>query len=202
MATDASTSHWNHNTEYHRLVLDAVTPGAETALDVGAGDGLLARDLAARVPAVTAIDLDASVVERARRSDAAVDWVCGDFMEHPFADSSFDIVASVATLHHFDDPRAALQRMAGLVAPGGALVVIGLARSTPIVDLPWDVLGVIAHRLRSRARTEWEHTAPTVWPPKQSYSEVRAMARTILPGSRFRRLALWRYAIAWHRPPA
>jgi len=200
MATDASTSHWNHNTEYHRLVLRARAPGARTALDIGAGDGLLAQDLTALVPMVKAIDVDESVVRRARLSGANVEWICGDFMVHPFAGSSFDVVASVATLHHFEDPAGALRRMADLVAPGGALVVIGLARSTPIVDLPWDVLGAVTHRLRSRSRTEWEHTAPTVWPPEQSYAEVRSMARAVLPGARFRRLALWRYAITWHRP--
>jgi hypothetical protein len=37
---------WNWNIHYHRLVLDAVRPGAETALDVGSGDGLVTFDLA------------------------------------------------------------------------------------------------------------------------------------------------------------
>ncbi|MEZ0075689.1 hypothetical protein [Planotetraspora sp. GP83] len=33
--------YWNHNVRYHRVVLDAVPYGCDTALDVGCGDGLL-----------------------------------------------------------------------------------------------------------------------------------------------------------------
>ena len=41
---------WNHNTHYRRIVLDALHSGARTALDVGAGDGLLAAELREQVP--------------------------------------------------------------------------------------------------------------------------------------------------------
>ena len=40
---------WNHNIHYHRLILDAVPPGARRALDVGCGEGTLARQLRAVV---------------------------------------------------------------------------------------------------------------------------------------------------------
>ena len=44
---------WNHNVHYYRLVLAAVPPGCERALDVGCGEGMLARQLAGRVRHVT-----------------------------------------------------------------------------------------------------------------------------------------------------
>ncbi len=34
---------WNHNIQYHRLVLAAVPPGCQRVLDVGCGEGMLAR---------------------------------------------------------------------------------------------------------------------------------------------------------------
>ncbi|GAA1535443.1 2-polyprenyl-3-methyl-5-hydroxy-6-metoxy-1,4-benzoquinol methylase [Microbacterium ginsengiterrae] len=61
--TDGSAARWNNNIHYHRRILDAVPPGARTALDVGTGNGLLAADLHRRIPQVTAIDTDASVLE-------------------------------------------------------------------------------------------------------------------------------------------
>ncbi|WP_226362749.1 methyltransferase domain-containing protein [Pseudonocardia sp. ICBG1142] len=62
----SSARRWNHNIHYHRLVLDAVPRGAQTALDVGTGNGLLAADLVHRVPQVVAIDLDPTVLRSAR----------------------------------------------------------------------------------------------------------------------------------------
>ncbi|QAY72645.1 class I SAM-dependent methyltransferase [Agromyces protaetiae] len=192
---------WNHNIEYHRVVLDRVPRGARSALDVGTGDGLLAVELSRVVEFVTAIDNDEGVLERAQADapGSAVGWVCGDFAGYPLAEASFDLVASIATLHHFDDPGGALARMAELTAPGGALVVIGLARSRGIRDAAWEIPAIVTHRITSARREVWEHTAPTT-PPRHTYAEMRVIARGVLPGSRFTRLALWRYAIVWERP--
>jgi 2-polyprenyl-3-methyl-5-hydroxy-6-metoxy-1,4-benzoquinol methylase len=190
---------WNHNLHYHRLILDAVAPGARTALDVGTGDGLLARDLHARVPDVTAIDVDADVLERARVIDPGVAWLHGDALTHPFG-RRFDVVASIAVLHHFADPRFALHRLADLTAPGGLLAVIGLARSTTLADLAYDLAGTVQHQAMRRRHRLWEHTAPTVWPPPHSYRELQNVALDVLPGARWRRLPLWRYAIVWRKP--
>src|SRR5512133_3608045 len=64
----------------------------------------------------------AAVPDGARRS-----LDVGDFMTHPFAPGSFDHIASIAALHHMD-AGAALARMGELLAPGGTLAVVGLAR--------------------------------------------------------------------------
>lgn len=191
---------WNHNLHYHRLVLDAVPAGARTGLDIGTGDGLLARDLHRLVPEVTGIDLDADVLGRARSEDPGVTWVHGDALTYPFAPGSFDVVASVAVLHHFRDAEAALTRMAELTAPDGLLAVIGLARSTTPVDHAWELAGIAQHQYLRRRRGYWEHSAPTLWPPPHSYREMRALARRVLPGVRWRHLPLWRYALLWRKP--
>ncbi|GIG41475.1 putative methyltransferase [Cellulomonas phragmiteti] len=180
-------------------MLAEVPPHARTALDVGTGDGLLAADLRGRVPHVVGLDVDAGVLTRARDADPHVAWVRGDVMAAPFAPASFDVVASIATLHHLPDTAEGLRRLADLTAPGGVLVVVGLARSTGIRDLPWEVAAVAQHQVLRRTRTYWEHTAPTSWDRPPSYDEVRAAAREALPGVRWRRLALWRYALVWSR---
>lgn len=191
---------WNHNIHYHRLVTGAAPEDARTALDVGTGNGLLAADLQRMVRTVTAVDLDGRVVDSARAVDPSVRWVHGDVLTHPFPPASFDVVASVATVHHLPDPERAFRRFAELVAPGGVVVVIGLARSTRPVDLAFDVVGTVQHAVLRRRYGYWEHTAPTVWPPVHSYAQVRAAARTALPGCSWRRLGMWRYHVRWVRP--
>jgi 2-polyprenyl-3-methyl-5-hydroxy-6-metoxy-1,4-benzoquinol methylase len=143
---------WNHNIHYHRLVLDAVPVDARSALDVGTGNGLLAADLCRKVPEVIAIDVDDEVLEAAHEEVDDVEWILGDVMKYPF-DRTFDVVASVATLHHLPDLRSALRRFAELTSPGGVLVVVGLARSTR----PWEFavgVAVMASRLLGAHRAD------------------------------------------------
>ncbi|MGH8834530.1 MAG: hypothetical protein ACRDWG_05980 [Actinomycetes bacterium] len=52
---------WNHHIHHHSMILKGVPPGARTALDVGCGEGLLARDPRGLVPRVTGIDVDHSL---------------------------------------------------------------------------------------------------------------------------------------------
>lgn len=200
VSVTGSAGHWNHNTHFHGRVLAAVPPGARTALDVGTGNGLLAADLASTGLEVTGIDLDEGVLARARAdSGAAAHWVQGDVMTHDFG-RRFDLVASVATVHHLPDLGAAFARLADLTAPGGTLVVVGLAEATRPRDHLFGLLGVVQHRWNSWRRGFWEHSAPTCWPPPHSYGEVERVSRSVLPGSRFRQHLLWRYSVTWHRP--
>ena len=59
-------AYWNHNLHYQPVILNAVPPGCQTALDVGCGDGLLAARLAERCAQVTGIDRDPPMIAAAR----------------------------------------------------------------------------------------------------------------------------------------
>lgn len=197
------TTRWNHNLHYHPLVLAAAPARCERALDVGCGDGVLARDLLTVSEQVVGIDLDPASIALARsHGDARAEYVLGDFLEHPFEPGSFDLVASVAALHHMD-AAAALRRMAGLMRPGGVLVVVGLARSRRIRDFVLDAAGAVATRIHTHVlrKRYWEHSAPKVWPPPLCYDEMRRVAMRWLPGAIYQRHLLWRYSLIWRRPP-
>src|SRR5436305_5225031 len=102
------------------------------------------------------------------------------------------MIPSAAALHHMD-ARAALARMSQLLAPGGTLAVVGLARSRLPADLPWEAAAIVANLGCRLTRTCWEQPSPTVWPPPLSRAGMRALARQELPGVRYRRHLLWRY---------
>jgi len=193
---------WNHNIHYHPLILGAVPAGCQQGLDVGCGEGGLARELRQVVPHVLAIDCDGPVIDRARQQDngAGVEYVTGDFLTHDLRPGSFDVIVSVAALHHMD-PAAALRRMRELLRPGGTLAVVGLARSR-VRDLPADAAGVIAHRVLLAGRSYQQVNAPTVWPPPQTYAQMRRIAGEVLPRARYRRHLLWRYSLTWAKPPS
>ncbi|MFF5209493.1 class I SAM-dependent methyltransferase [Streptosporangium sp. NPDC000396] len=197
----AEIERWNHNIHYHPMILRAVPDGCRRALDVGCGEGILARELRRTVRHVSAIDLDEPSIELARRHDAAsdIEYLLGDFLTHPFEPASFDVITSVATLHHMD-AAVALDRMRRLLRPGGTLVVVGVARSRLPADLPYEAAAVFGNLLYKTTKTYWEHSAPKVWSPPETYAGMRHIAEGVLPGVRYRRHLLWRYSLMWTKP--
>jgi SAM-dependent methyltransferase len=201
MAADEA---WNHNIHYHPSVLAAVPAGAARALDVGCGDGRLARELRGVVPHVTALDRDEPTLAAARSADSGlgIDYVLGDFLRQDLEPGSFDFVCSIAALHHMD-AAAGLRRMADLLRPGGRLAVVGLARLGGIRGigyLPAEFGGLVQHRVERWRHLYVEVAAPTIWPPPESYASMRRIARATLPGASFRRRLLWRYTLVWEKP--
>lgn len=190
--------YWNHNVAYHPLVLDAVPAGCGTALDVGCGDGLLARKLATRARRVTGLDTDPGMIEAAQEHGGPATFVEGDFLTLDLPDESYGFVCAVATIHHMDFT-AAITKMKRLLEPGGRLVVIGLATNRGPLDWAMEVPSVLAHQVLSRVHGMGWPDAP-VTNPTMTWGEVRRAALESLPGARFRRRLLWRYSLIWTKP--
>ncbi|MBX9246161.1 class I SAM-dependent methyltransferase [Actinotalea ferrariae] len=191
---------WNHNTHYHRLVPRVAPPPWRRVLDVGCGEGLLTRRLApATTDEVVGVDVDADQV---RRAEAAADsphlrYVAGDVLGLDLG-RPFDLVTCVATLHHLP-LRQGLTRLRELTAPGGTLVVVGLADPSSPVDVATGALGLVASRWARWRRGEWDARVPLV-DAFPVLGDVRAAARELLPGSQLRRRLYWRYSLVWTAP--
>jgi 2-polyprenyl-3-methyl-5-hydroxy-6-metoxy-1,4-benzoquinol methylase len=185
---------------YYPLVLDAVAAGSGRVLEVGCGEGYLARQLAEKVAHVTAIDVDPPIVEFARATNPApnIDYVLGDFLTYPF-DEPFHAAVAVTVLHQMGTA-AGLQRMKEVVRPGGTVAVVGLARSRFPADLPYDAAGAVATRVHRLTKPFAETYAPKVWPPAETFAEARRIVADVLPGARYRRHVMWRWSTVWTKP--
>lgn len=92
-------------------------------LEVGCGTGLVLQ-LLRRLSAggvVLGMDCHADALSWARRRSGCP-VVCGDLMRPPL-EGGFDLVGAFDILEHLDDDRAGLSALAGLVRPGGAVVI-------------------------------------------------------------------------------
>ena len=105
------------------FVAERCPPGR--GLDVGCGTGALAARLAGRGFSMTGIDPSAGMLDVLRARAPEVEAVEGSATELPFEDSSFDLVMSVAVMHHVADPgdvRRALAEMVRVSRPGGRVL--------------------------------------------------------------------------------
>jgi ubiquinone/menaquinone biosynthesis C-methylase UbiE len=104
------------------------------------------------------VGLDASQTMLARAvldtPDAVnVGYVRGDAIRLPFRDGSFDAICCFAALHLFDEPLAALDAMARVLAPGGRVAILTSARA-PLTPAPVGALVGAATGLRVFGRDE------------------------------------------------
>lgn len=99
-------------------------------VEIGCGDGALSIDLARRGLEVTAVDLDADALQKAREAAEAagcagsIAWLQADGQKLSLVPSGTHRVAILAfVLHHMNDPQAGLDEAWRMLAPGGRLLV-------------------------------------------------------------------------------
>lgn len=193
---------WNHNIAYFSFIEKvASSRPRRSALDVGTGDGMLAARLSAAIPLVVGLDLHQEQVDGAARTypdRTRLRFEAGDFLTTRVSGEPFDFVACSATIHHVD-LRAGLTRLRDMTAPGGTLVIVGLANNVTPLDWILSGLSILPVRLARAGRGWHEHGAPKR-DPQDSWSEVREAVAEILPGAAFRRRLYWRYSVVWNRP--
>ncbi len=179
---------------------------AARALDVGCGMGEFAALLHERVPHVDGIDRYTPGIEVARSRFPDVTFTESDLFDFDGAD--YDFISLVASLHHMPlEP--ALLKLRDMLAPGGVLAVLNIARYGEIhpslaLTIPANLaLGALYFGRRklgfeSRVRSGSEADVP-IQDPELSSREFAEETARILPGRRIRRLLLFRSALLYQR---
>ena len=102
-----------------------------------------------------------------------------------------------------------LARIPGLLAPGGRLLVVGLARVNSLPDLAVDlisaaanpVMGLIKHPRLARPETPAaDQPVMPVRDPATTLAQITAAVRAQLPGATIRRRLFFRYTLRWDMP--
>lgn len=112
-------SYW----QFHRDVfLELVPPPPKgRALDIGCGEGRLARDLAALGYDVAGVDASPTLVAAAREAAPDMELHLADAADLPFADASAQLVIAFMSFQDVDDLDGAIREAARVLAPGGRL---------------------------------------------------------------------------------
>ncbi|MEP6692138.1 MAG: class I SAM-dependent methyltransferase [Gemmatimonadaceae bacterium] len=160
-----------------RIALDPTA----SVLDIGCGRGLMLIGAAKRVPRgrATGVDLwsqkdqgsnsrDATLANAAAEGVAdRVDVRNGDMRDLPFPDASFDAVVSSLAIHNVEsraDRRRAIDEIARVVRPGGAIAIMDIAHVGEYAD---DLRAAGARDVRTLGVT------PFIFPPTRVLVAIR-----------------------------
>jgi ubiquinone/menaquinone biosynthesis C-methylase UbiE len=92
-------------------------------IDAGCGTGNYTVSLAAGGSEWCGVDESLKMLSRAAVKSTGVQWVCGDLLDLPFPDTTFDGIAVTLVLHHLRSLNAGFSSLARVLAPRGRLVV-------------------------------------------------------------------------------
>ncbi len=127
---DLAPHHVRRTTDIADLLNERIPLAGMSALEVGAGTGLLSFALAGQLSKVVASDPSQGMVDiledKIRQSGIGniSSLRCGDDLDG--VDGPFDLVLLQMALHHVPDPRAFLGRAAGKIRQGGWIAVADL----------------------------------------------------------------------------
>jgi ubiquinone/menaquinone biosynthesis C-methylase UbiE len=93
--TPGHDAYWSYSPSFFDTILPR--PGRRT-LEIGCGEGRVARDLARRGHTVVALDTSPTLVRSAKAADPAGRYVLADAASLPFHDASFDLVVAYNSL--------------------------------------------------------------------------------------------------------
>jgi SAM-dependent methyltransferase len=109
--------------EYEDQIIPLVVQelaGVETVLDVGTGDGQIARALSATGCEVTGVDPTSAQISVAVERGGGPRYVQSGACPLPFDDESFDAALACLVFEHIDDVDGAISEVARVLRPGGS----------------------------------------------------------------------------------
>jgi SAM-dependent methyltransferase len=205
-------SYW----QFHRdLFLELVPPPGRRTLDLGCGEGRVARDLKALGHAVVGIDGSNTMLAAARGADPELELHLADAAALPFAEASFDCVVAFMSLQDVDDLGGAVAEAARVLEQDGQLcvaIVHPLSSAGQFEgdepDSPFVVAGSYLEPSRyadELSRGGLEVTFVSAHRPLEAYTEALTAAGLVI--ERLRERAIPEHAIAeprnrrWQRVP-
>jgi len=126
--TEGHDAYWYYRDAFFDRI---VPPPGRLTLEVGCGEGRVARDLVARGHTVVAVDGSPTLLAHAVAADSTSSYVRADAASLPLADGACDVVVAYNSLMDVDDMPGTVAEAARTLCRGGSLCI---CITHPVVD--------------------------------------------------------------------
>lgn len=150
---------FNRNPASNQVVVDLAELSREDrVLDVGFGAGAGVEAAARRIGAdrVAAVDPTPSFIDTLRRRVPGVDARVAGAEDVPFADGSFTVIWSIASMHHWDDRDAGLSTLTNKLTSDGRLLIAERLLRRPGHGITHDQIAEVTALLKDLGHTTVE----------------------------------------------
>ncbi len=113
-------AYWYYNQSFFDHIVPV--PGNHT-LEIGCGEGRVARDLIRLGHTVTAVDASPTLLRYAREADSVGEYLLADAAALPFPDGAFDLVVAYNSLMDIADMRGAIREAARVLTLNGRFCI-------------------------------------------------------------------------------
>jgi SAM-dependent methyltransferase len=113
---DLDHAFWHRNLP---ALIALLPPPGELTVDVGCGEGRVARHLTELGHRVVGVDSSPALMKAALGADSAFDATVADAARMPFPDDHFDLAVASLSLMTMDDMPAVVNEVARILRPGG-----------------------------------------------------------------------------------
>ena len=204
---------WDHNNHYHRFLLKQLPVQRQAALDIGCGTGEFSRLLSKRFERVIALDLSANMIEVAKqrsRQFSNIDFQVADVMHWEPTAEQFDVIVSIATLHHLP-VESLLPNLQVALKPGGRLIILDLLEYESWRDKLSDFVAVPLNWLFQVLKSSHIRQSPEAAAAMREHlrtdkyltiSQTRRIYTSSLRKVKVRKHLFWRYSVVWEKPAA
>lgn len=204
---------WDHNNHYHSFLLKQLPAQRQEALDIGCGTGEFLRLLSKRFEKVTAIDLSPNMIQVAKQRSQQfpnIDFQVADVMQWEPTAEQFDVIVSIATLHHLP-VESLLPDLKAALKPGGKLIILDLLEHGNWRDVLSDFVAVPLNWLFQALKNSHIQPSPEATAAMREHlrtdeyltiSQAQRIYTRSLREAKVRKHLFWRYSVVWEKPAA
>ncbi len=120
---DPATAH--ENRRLHEFILSKAPRSVESVLDIGCGNGWVAKHFAKRGKNIVSFDISLDNIQRVLKENPSPTHygVKGDVLALPFQDEAFDLIISAEVIEHVPDTASYLSNITTALKKGGRAII-------------------------------------------------------------------------------
>jgi 2-polyprenyl-3-methyl-5-hydroxy-6-metoxy-1,4-benzoquinol methylase len=199
---------WDHNQQYQVYLIKNMDNQNKYILDVGCGTGELTKKLIGKGEKIIGIDISEKMIQEAmrRNTDIKIEYICTTVEKYlEETDKTFDIIVSIAALHHMNE-KEILKKMKSKLTENGKILILDIMKEGSVIDYILSGIAMLLNPLTiliKRGRLKVTKEEQDAWRNHFQYDtyltlkQIKELVKEVLGNAKIKRHLFWRYSIVY-----